>query len=255
MATRNRWATQSYPEGYGESVNRSIGFAGVEMNMFASGKAADAIELMQCYATSPVSLLSCLDIGCGIGISHPFIAPHVGHLAGADVSAEAVDAARLANPEVDYRLYDGERLPFESESFDFCSTVCVVHHVPPPQWTAFVAEAWRVTKPGGLFAVYEHNPINPMTRWAVWRCPFDHDAVLLRAGRVRKLLRDQGFEIVTRRYLFFLPVDRPWARRFERLLRCLPLGAQHVVCGRRPQGSGSGRVQNPARQKERDGNR
>ena len=119
-------------------------------------------------------------------------------------------------------------------SFDFCTTVCVMHHVPPKQWPAFVAEAWRVTRPGGLFAVYEHNPFNPMTRWAVWRCPFDHDAVLLRMRRVQALLKEQGFEIVTRRYLFFLPLDRPWARRFDRLLGWLPLGAQYVVCGRRP---------------------
>src|SRR5690606_12156034 len=119
-------------------------------------------------------------------------------------------------------------------SFDFCTTVCVMHHVPPKQWPAFVAEAWRVTRPGGLFAVYEHNPFNPMTRWAVWRCPFDHDAVLLRMRGVQALLEEQGFEIVTRRYLFFLPLDRPWARRFDRLLGWLPLGAQYVVCGRRP---------------------
>ena len=102
-----------------------------------------------------------------------------------------------------------------------------------------------MTKPGGLFAVYEHNPVNPMTRWAVWRCPFDHDAVLLRTGKVLKLLLEQGFEIVTRRYLFFMPFDRPWARRFDRLLRWLPLGAQYVVCGRRPSDGESARAKDP----------
>ena len=78
-----------------------------------------------------------------------------------------------------------------------------------------------MTKQGGLFAVYEHNPINPMTRWAVWRCPFDHDAVLLRSGKVRELLRNQGFEIVKCRYLFFMPFDRP----------CCPLGPNTSFVG------------------------
>ncbi|WP_325143930.1 class I SAM-dependent methyltransferase [Dokdonella sp.] len=215
------------------------------MDMFAIGKMADALELIDGFSPSSTTQSICLDIGCGIGISHPLMAPHVGSLAGTDVSGEAIETARAANPDVDYRIYDGERLPYDDASFDFSSTVCVMHHVPPAQWSTFVAEAFRVTKPEGLFAVYEHNPINPMTRWAVWRCPFDHDAVLLRARRTQALLREAGFEIVVRRYLFFVPIDRSWARRFDKLLRWLPLGAQYVVCGRRPRANSAG-TQNPS---------
>lgn len=245
MNKENRWTSDAYPSEYRETVNSSIGFSGLGMDMFAIGKVADALELVEDLSPSPVAQSVCLDIGCGIGVSHPLMAPHVGSLSGTDVSDEAIETARSENPEVDYRAYDGERLPYENASFDFSSTVCVMHHVPTAQWPGFVAEAFRVTKPGGLFAVYEHNPINPMTRWAVWRCPFDHDAVLLRAKRTQALLRNAGFEIVVRRYLFFLPFDRPWARRFDKLLRWLPLGAQYVVCGRRP-ATESASAQNPA---------
>jgi SAM-dependent methyltransferase len=247
MDSGNRWATGKYPGAYQDQVNRSIGFSGLGLDMFAKGRVADALDLIREHATTPAAQVDCLDIGCGIGVSHPLLLPHVAKLAGTDVSSEAIDIARSANPDIDYRDHAGDRLPFDDGSFEFSSTTCVLHHVPPDQWSSFVAEAWRVTRPGGLFAVYEHNPINPMTRWAVWRCPFDHDAVLLSAGRVRELLVQQGFEIVTRRYLFFLPLDRPWARRFERWLRWLPLGAQYVVCARRPQSSESTRVQDPAR--------
>jgi len=244
--SENRWSSDAYPSEYRETVNSSIGFSGLGMDMFAVGKIADALELVDNLLPSPTSQSICLDIGCGIGVAHPLMVPHVGSLAGTDVSEEAIETARLANPDVDYRVHDSDSLPYDDASFDFSSTVCVMHHVPPAQWPAFVAEAFRVTKPGGLFAVYEHNPVNPMTRWAVWRCPFDHDAVLLRAGKVRELLVSQGFEIVTRRYLFFVPLDRPWARRFDRLLRWLPLGAQYVVCGRRPSDSGSAGMKDPA---------
>ena len=242
----NRWAEQSYPDQYRDDVNRSIGFSGLGMDMFARGKANDMLNLLRDESSVPASQAACLDIGCGIGVSHSLIVGDVGSLAGVDVSIEAVGIAREANLDVEYRLQQDESLPFGSESFDFCSTVCVMHHVPPDQWPAFVAEAWRVTEPGGLFAIYEHNPVNPMTRWAVWRCPFDHDAVLLRTGKVRELLRAQGFEIVTQRYLFFMPFDRPWARKFDRLLQWLPLGAQYVVCGRRPLETGSVGVKDPA---------
>ncbi|MGB0133277.1 class I SAM-dependent methyltransferase, partial [Dokdonella sp.] len=244
-SSNNRWSSDAYPGSYRDDVNRSIGFSGLGMDMFARGRVVDTLDILRAQAGMAESQVSSLDIGCGVGVSHPLLAPHVGSLHGVDVSAEAIEDARLSNADIEYSVQEDSRLPFEDSTFDFCSTTCVMHHVPPDQWPSFVAEAWRVTRPGGLFAVYEHNPINPMTRWAVWRCPFDHDAVLLRASRVRELLRNQGFEIVTQRYLFFLPLDRPWARRFDRLLRWLPLGAQYVVCARRP-ANASARVQHPA---------
>lgn len=235
----NRWATESYPGEYQDLVNRSIGFSGLGMDMFAHGRVDDTLELLRAFSGIREAEISCLDIGCGVGVSHPLLVSHVGKLHGVDVSAQAIEIARATNEDIEYSVQEGGRMPFGESMFDFCSTTCVMHHVPLEQWPSFVAEAWRVTKPGGLFVVYEHNPINPMTRWAVWRCPFDHDAVLLRAGRVIKLLKAQGFEIVTKRYLFFLPLDRPWARKFDRLLRWLPLGAQYVVCARRPLGGTS----------------
>ncbi len=242
----NRWASDSFPPNYRQDVNDSIAFSGLNVDLFARGKVDDMLELLSDVSNVPAVQAACLDIGCGFGISHALVVDKVGSLVGVDVSSDAIDVAREANPNVAYHVQEDESLPFDSGRFDFCSTVCVVHHVPPDEWPAFVAEAWRVTKQGGLFAVYEHNPINPMTRWAVWRCPFDHDAVLLRSGKVRELLRNQGFEIVKCRYLFFMPFDRPWARKFDRLLRWLPFGAQYVVCGRRPIGSESAGVKNPA---------
>lgn len=240
MTDENRWAKDAYPDRYSDDVNRSIGFSGLGVDLFARGKADNIVETLDRFSASRAAGATCLDIGCGIGILHPMIAPHVASLSGADVSAEAIETARNAHPEIDYRSYEGDRLPYADASFDFCSTVCVMHHVPQQSWPAFVAEAWRVTRPGGLFAVYEHNPINPLTRVAVWRCPFDHDAVLLRAQSVIDLLRAQGFEILLKEYLFFVPADAPWARRVDRALTWLPLGAQYVVCARRPLETGSG---------------
>lgn len=234
MSDDNRWARESYPSRYREDINRSIGFAGIDVDMFTRGKADDLVDMLDRALPEAASTASGLDVGCGIGIMHPLLAPRVAALAGADVSIDAIAAARSANPAVDYRSYEPPSLPYADDTFDFCSTVCVMHHVPPDQWPGFVAEAWRVTRPGGLFAVYEHNPVNPLTKVAVWRCPFDHDAVLLRARRTIDLLRAQGFEIVERRYLFFMPFDASWARRIDRLLGWLPLGAQYVVCARKP---------------------
>jgi SAM-dependent methyltransferase len=229
----NRWAREAYPDQYRRDVNRSIDFAGVDVDLFMRGKASSIVDMLDSNLPGGSSAANCLDVGCGIGIMHPMLLPHVARLSGADISEEAIETARSLNPAVEYRSYE-TRLPYADAAFDFCSAVCVMHHVPPGQWPAFVAEAWRVTRPGGLFAVYEHNPFNPLTRVAVWRCPFDHDAVLLRMRSVVDLLRAQGFGIVSRKYLFFVPVDARWARCTDHVLAWLPLGAQYVVCARKP---------------------
>lgn len=234
MTEENRWAKDAYPDQYRYDINRSIDFCGVDMDMFTRGKADDMVALIDREGQEPAAKASVLDIGCGIGTLHPLLRGRVGSLAGTDVSADAIEAARAANSGVGYRSYDGSHLPYDDASFDFCATVCVMHHVPSTDWPNFVAEAFRVTRPGGLFAVYEHNPFNPLTRLAVFRCPFDHDAVLLRAAKVKALLIAQGFEIVSKRYLFFIPIGATWARRIDQWLAWLPLGAQYVVCARRP---------------------
>jgi SAM-dependent methyltransferase len=230
----NRWATGDYPDRYIDDVKASIGFVGVDMDMFTRGKADDVLQLLERNSVVPAVNADCLDIGCGVGVMHPLIKDGVGSLSGCDVSDEAIKQAMQSNEDVHYRVQHEGRLPFDDASFDLCSTVCVMHHVPPDDWRGFVAEAFRVTRPSGLFAVYEHNPLNPLTRVAVWRCPFDHDAVLIRAGKAKDMLRDAGFEIVETRYLFFTPVDAGWARRLDGHFGWLPLGAQYVVCGRKP---------------------
>lgn len=233
-AEPNRWAKESYPEQYRDDVNASIGFAGVDMDMFTRGKVDDMVQLIDRVSSKSAAGSECLDIGCGVGVMHPMLLGRVGGLTGVDVSEDAIREASVSNPEVHYEVQRERDLPFPDASFDVSSTVCVMHHVPPAQWRHFVAEAYRVTRPGGLFAVYEHNPVNPLTRVAVWRCPFDHDAVLLRSGKTKRMLREAGFDIVETRFLFFTPVDAAWARRLDRHFAWLPLGAQYVVCGRKP---------------------
>lgn len=239
MTGDSRWAREAYPTDYRGDVDQAIRFSGMGAEAFLKGKADHLVELLDRFGPG-ASRAACLDIGCGVGALHPALAGRLGRLEGVDVSEEALRAAGAANPGVAYRLSSGGRLPFEDGAFDLCFTVCVMHHVPPDQWPAFVAEAWRVTRPGGIFAVYEHNPLNPLTRLAVFRCPFDHDAVLLGPRRVTGLLRGQGFRPLRRDYLFFVPLAARWARGVDRTLRWLPAGAQYVVAGRRPGVAGEG---------------
>jgi hypothetical protein len=91
----------------------------------------------------------------------------------------------------------------------------------------------RVTRPGGLVAIYEHNPWNPLTRKAVRDCPYDEDAELLSRRQATRLLDASGLERLESAYIIFFPKEGPRLSRIERSLRPLPLGAQYYVAHRR----------------------
>lgn len=227
-----RWTREPYPD-YVTEVNRSIEFAGVEQGFFTVGKARRLLGLLRRQGEDPAQM-RLLDIGCGIGLIHRYLEPSVGEIVGADLAEEALGIARTANPAVRYVGYDGVRLPFGSGRFDAATAICVMHHVPPPQWAGFVAEALRILRPGGLLMVFEHNPWNPLTRLAVNRCSFDFDAVLLSAPRLANLLGRAGFDEVGREFLFFSPFSAEPIRAAEERLRWCPMGAQYVAYGRKP---------------------
>jgi SAM-dependent methyltransferase len=172
-----------------------------------------------------------LDVGCGVGSFHPFVRGLFARYCGVDISASSIARAKEQRRDVEYAAYDGATLPYESGSFEFVSTICVMHHVPPADWPAFTAELRRVVRRGGLVAVIEHNPFNPLTRLAVNRCEFDRDAVLLRASKTESLMKQASFSRVESDYFLFFPFKAQIALRTERSLRKLPLGAQYMTCG------------------------
>jgi len=151
-----------------------------------------------------------------------------------DLAADAVAVARSTNPHVHYQSYDGKTLPYDDGAFDLAFAICVLHHVDPTHRREFVAEAVRVVRPGGLLAIFEHNPFNPLTRVAVSRCEFDEGVALLGRREVRTLLEGAGLSVELARYLLFVPWDRSWVDPAEAALGWLPLGGQHHVVARVP---------------------
>lgn len=213
---------------YRTDVDDAVLFADVDF--FTRVKANYTVDLLAEHFAAPTEL-SVLDVGCGIGLSHSLIAQKVGTMHGVDVSAESIEVAKTKNPEVKYEVSSGADLPYPSGAFDAVLTVCVLHHVLPSAWHQFLAEMHRVVKPGGIALVFEHNPTNPLTQKVVDRCPFDEDAVLLKANRTVDLLQSVGFNRTKARYILALPAANNWLRRVDRLFSRLPFGAQYYAIG------------------------
>ena len=218
-----------YRDSYEAEVQRSIAFSGLTHDFFLEAKVRFLAGLFDHHFAAPAPVL--LDVGCGVGRMHQLLRPLAGRLIGCDVSLESLERARADNPFAEYRDSVGAGLPAETASVDVALATCVVHHVPPADWSGFAAEMRRVVRPGGLVVLIEHNPFNPGTRIAVARCPFDNDAVLLSARRARALLREAGCRTVESRHILLLPSRHRWAGAIERRLASLPFGAQHVTWG------------------------
>ena len=226
-----------YGKNYQDVVQGAIDFAGLEYEFFVKAKARMIRHLAA--GLDRAAGASLLDVGCGIGTLHDHLDGTFARICGVDVSEVSIEAAKARHPEFEYRVMQGNEIPYPSATFDVVTAINVLHHVDPKAWPTFVLELKRVIRPRGLACVIEHNPLNPLTRLVVFRCPFDRDAHLLRAAQANRLLKAAGFAHVRASYFLLTPLSSMAAYRFERWLSALPLGAQYAAVGERPC-SGSG---------------
>jgi SAM-dependent methyltransferase len=215
-----------YRQNYGSIVQESIGFSGLKHDFFLRAK-AEALDRLMAARGMDASKVKALDIGCGIGTLHRHLEGTFASLDGCDISAESIARAEVENPWVTYRSYR-EMLPYEDAAFDVAFASCVVHHVPPPHRPFFFSEMRRVLRPGGIAIVIEHNPLNPLTRLAVFRCPFDDDAVLIGSRETAALFRNAGLSDPASAFILLAPLRHRFAQRIEQTVSFLPLGAQYV---------------------------
>jgi SAM-dependent methyltransferase len=179
-----------------------------------------------------------LDYGCGIGTLLRLMAEEGLRvtLMGCDVSTAMLDEAverwpsTLRHPAL--CCQNGARTEIPPASIDMIVISAVLHHVAPDERPAVYAEIHRLLRPGGRLVVFEHNPLNPVTRYVVAHTPIDQNAILLRANEVCGALNRIEFADVRTNYLMFLP-PRLHSAGVEHTLRWLPLGAQYAVTARR----------------------
>jgi SAM-dependent methyltransferase len=221
-----------HAEAYEELVYNPVraGFGGGGSEFFHIRKMDLLLRFLKRRGISPSSL-AWLDVGCGRGDLLRLGEPHFRRTAGCDPSAGMLSACK--NSEVRVQPSATE-VPFDTESFDIVTAVCVYHHVLPALRMELTLEIRRVLKKGGIFVMIEHNSFNPLTRFVVNRIPVDRDAQLLSAPVSRSVQQQAGLTPFRTEYFLFLPkLFYRFLGWTENMVTWLPLGGQYATYARK----------------------
>ena len=217
----------NYSANYEQALAQGIGVSGESSTYFAEGRLRWLAGLL---AQRRIQPSSAIDFGCGVGNSLPYLRELIGapRIAGIDISADSIAMARQRFANDGYELGTLGEIPAR-EQFELAFCNGVFHHIPLSERSSSADLVYRHLQPGGLFAFFENNPLNPGTRYVMSRIPFDRDAITLTPWNARKLLRGAGFKILRTDYLFYFPKALALFRPLERLLNQVPFGAQYLV--------------------------
>lgn len=180
----------------------------------------------------PASAKEILDFGSGTGNSIPYFVKYFKecHLTGIDVSQRSLDIAEERFPGLATGVkMSGSQIPSADNMFDAAFSACVFHHIDHAEHLSWLQELRRVVRPGGKLAIFEHNPLNPLTVRAVNTCPFDINAKLIFGRNFAALFREAGWKNVKINYHVFFPRVLASLRPLEPKLAWLPLGGQYSV--------------------------
>lgn len=224
----------SYVQSYEAQHRQSIRLSGESPEYFATYKIRELARLASGWGLHRPQIL---DFGSGIGNSLPAFRRYFPDVptTASDVSAESLKAARRLHggDEPQLLIADG-KLPAADSAFDLVFTACVFHHIDHAEHVDWLREIRRVTRPGGHVVIFEHNPLNPLTRHAVRNCPFDANAHLITAAQMRQRLALAGWETLSCNYHVFFPAALARLRPLEAALRWCGIGAQYACSGRAP---------------------
>lgn len=180
---------------------------GVENNFFQYFWHTQKIKLAKRILSS-LKFNNCLDVGCASGYMISQIAkifPNAKYI-GVDIYDKAIEYAKKAYPNINFKVASADRLPFEDNTFDVILFYETIEHVENPQ--ECLKEIRRVLKKDGtLILTMDSGSLLFKLVWFVWENtkgkvwqgahlhPFHHTAL-------EQLIQSSGFKIKDKIFSF-----------------------------------------------------
>lgn len=136
-----------------------------------------------------------LEVGSGTGFWLNLLYQVTPHLYGMDFSAGMISQAQLQPAPLKLTRGTAVQLPYQNGTFDLLYSVDAIHHFGDSR--AFIADAFRVLKPGGALAIIGHDPHSGEGNWYIYDY-FDtvYQTDLERypsSGMIKNLMKQVGF--------------------------------------------------------------
>ncbi|HEY8691018.1 MAG TPA: class I SAM-dependent methyltransferase [Chitinophagaceae bacterium] len=218
----------AYAKDYRSIHTENVKISGADSFYFAEMK----VKLLQQF--EPDVPLKVLDVGCGDGATEMFMNKYfpLWQIGAIDISGQSIEEAKNKNIlNCNFQTYDGKWIPFADKSFDMVFMAGVLHHINFSLHNDLVKEISRVLKQDGRFYLFEHNPLNPVTKHLVNTCVFDKDAKLLKSAYTARMLRENNFDIKKKKFVIFFPRKGILSKLIflEKYLHWLPIGGQYFI--------------------------
>lgn len=216
----------AFVEDYNAIINRQTSFFNNDVDYFARYKVSLVRKL---HSGTPEAIL---DYGCGIGNSTKHLCSLFpeSEIYGFDISTLSL---KEASRTIDKAIFTHD-LDSISKKIDLVFVATVFHHIPVTEHQIVMDNIFKITNPGGKLFIFEHNPLNPVTRYIFNTSPIDRNAKMLAAPAIKKLMHKSGFKNIKLRYTLFFPQCLNKFRGLEKFLSLIPLGGQYLVSGEKP---------------------
>jgi trans-aconitate methyltransferase len=217
----------SFSDDYEEILNRSLKISGYGGGFFAEYKARYAYNLFSENFYGKI-----LDYGCGVGLLSSFLRKYfpASLLHGYDTSSASIQ-------KIDRSLIDNGVFTSQKEHLDHDYELIVVsnvlHHIPAKDRQDTFKDLRNRLSIDGRLLVFEHNRLNPITRWVVSHCPLDKGVVLLPLKEAKTHMTRANLLPVRHDYMFFFPNFLRCLNRLGHFFSWCPMGAQYAVVGER----------------------
>jgi len=219
-------------DNYTQNISPWMRITGENVEFYAQSRIKWVAQQLKEMSIQPRTIM---DFGCGVGLATPFLLEEFGsdsQIIGVDVSSDSLDVARSKYPSKNISFQTLDRYtPNHSVDLVYCNGV--FHHIPLNERDGAVQYVCDSLRPAGLFALWENNPWNPLTRYNMAHAEIDRNAIPIIPPRGTVLVTANGFELLKMRYCFIFPAFLKFLRPLEPLVSQLPLGAQYVVFSRK----------------------
>lgn len=141
-----------------------------------------------------------LDVGCGTGEFAMKLKGYKkdAHVYGLDISPDMIHIARSKfSGEIDFKIGDVEKMPYEDNSFDYLTCSHSFHHYPHKKRS--VREMFRILKPKGKIMIIDGCKDSLLGRviFDVIVKAHEKDVHHLHSSQFARILEESGFRNIT----------------------------------------------------------